>query len=231
MLDVALLPDAKRADVQGLALFADTFAAPALSLSPHLFRLPNGSASDATTFLSELDRLCAETSSLSILRSPLELATLAAHLRQFLRVETSAGDFLLRFFDPQMLGACLRCLSPAQHGAFLQPVSSWWTCDYEGTLQDHASRAPATETMAAPPFPLKLDDAQLAQLLEHTFPIALACQLRQLEPQFDALLGKAEQARFVARTLQEARASGMHMESELTDYCFTRWRDQLDAQP
>jgi hypothetical protein len=100
----------------------------------------------------------------SLIDTTLSHEGLARHLRQFICVETAAGNQLtLRFADCAVLPALADAFSAEQWSTLAAPLACWRVHRRDGTLL----ALPAADLALAPlPIPLVLDERQIGELKE-----------------------------------------------------------------
>lgn len=125
----------------------------------------------------------------SIIESELELGKLAHHLRRFIFIVDPQGkQFTLRFADCAVLASLSSVLTPAQWGTMARPIKRWGIHARSGAV----TQIPSTDAVTQGQTPLRLDQAQLAELDETSEPDHLIAKVKMMRHGMD-LPGNADE--------------------------------------
>jgi hypothetical protein len=209
-------------------LFKETFASPAIDLSPLLFELA-GDVQALTAQILGLDDRCKGLPMMSVLHSRYPLDALVKHLRARMSIEADSVSYMLRFSDSQMLAAANSVFTPHQRAEFFARLSAWFTVDHQGALNDQADPLMHQQAASGAKLPLRLDQAQTHPLLEAAAIRMLASQLRHFEHAFGQRLTHARQIEFVSKGVEVARAAGVDDDSEMVAWLLNRWQAEQEG--
>lgn len=198
----------RRSSVPWSSLFDGSNEANALQVAPFLVHV--GSEGRLLMFR-DLFKWVGEfgtySSSVVMLTSPLDMATLRSRLTARLDIKLSENmDAMLRFFDPRVLESLLRILSAEQARTFFSPAEVWRYVDRTGKLVSVTKAFDAQENFVAP---MVLDQQQEFSLLEACEIDQVLDLLRQNLPALMATLSLADQPVFVDRAIGTARGLGI----------------------
>ncbi|WDD95777.1 DUF4123 domain-containing protein [Burkholderia sp. FERM BP-3421] len=169
----------------------------------------------------------------TVIVSPLSLAELAAHVKQFLRVRLPDDTpIVLAYWDPSILATLAGSLndetlfvkgpvlSDDQRRAFFAPVLRWGYWDRHGVLRrlDWEQNEISTEAPALRP-PFQLTQAQVDDLIEASVPDSLLLHLTELDPSMFADMPDRERYGLVCRQIERARQRGIEGGGALMEYC------------
>lgn len=230
LIDAGQLPHFDKSLRRGLPnvpsapIFEDSFAKASIYLSPVLLEL-NATIDLCREQVLVLDAVCRHLPVMGLLRGPVTLRQLTAHLRSLLLMEADGSPYLWRFADSQVLSATCSVLQPVQHARVFQGLEAWWTVDHDGVLDNAVARRLPLDT-APVATPLCLDERQTNALLTACAVPLLAGQLRHLEMSFASSLNHADQMRFAADCLAAARAAAIDDDAELASFAAERWLDR-----
>jgi hypothetical protein len=147
----------------------------------------------------------------STLEATLPLVPLAGQFTPFHLVETPDGrSMLMRWYDTRILPVWLNILTAEQHMFFVRNITRWTSIDRFGVEQLHLHSEQGTETAAADPTPLRLDERQAGQLFAAAEPDALIFELRKtIRTELDRIPQHLLYP-FVQSHWQMARQQGLH---------------------
>lgn len=224
LLDSAIDPTAYQRIARWLTpynhvkLFSGTFANSAEAYSPVLIDLEmigDGQSVILQNLLSAFTGMPA----LSFLSANSNLHKIAEHLRELLIVETADGqEFHLRYADIRMLPAIFSVLTTAQKNAFMGPISQWLAADH---CADMLTLVPdKLREKKIKQFPLRLDEQQLAQLLERTEIHSLVSQLEAMHQPFIRNFTPGARVALIERSIGHARRLGIENSDDVLAWCF-----------
>ena len=167
----------------------------------------------------------------TLLASPNDLATLAAHLRQFLDVELDGIDSMfLALWDPAILGTLVGqvddttlhvpgpVLEPQQLADLLAPMSHWWYSDRDGGLHDAVPEGLRESRPLQAATKLVLEEPQIDDLVEASVPDHLLQHIRQNQPELLERLASRDHYGFMRQQMRRARSYGLEGMGDLVNY-------------
>lgn len=144
------------------------------------------------------------SSSVIMLASPLDMATLRARLAARLDARLSENmAAMLRFFDPRVLESLLKILPGEQLNVFTSPAQCWCYVDRTGKQVRVATAFDAREHFSSP---LVLGEQEEFALLQACELDQVLDLLRRNMPELMATLPLPAQATFVERSIATARS-------------------------
>ena len=209
-------------------LFGYDLESPIALSTPRLVAIANPQTSRLASWLL---RTMPEKPVATLLASANDLATLAAHLRQFLDVELDGIDSMfLALWDPAILGTLVGqvddttlhvpgpVLAPQQLADLLAPMSHWWYGDRDGRLHDAVPESLREPRPSHGPAKLVLEQRQIDDLVEASVPDHLLQHIRQNQPELLERLASRDHYRFVRQQMQRARGHGLEGTGDLVNY-------------
>jgi hypothetical protein len=168
------------------SLYDDTPLNGLKTAAPVLLSLPDAPETQLT-WLHELAGQCAGKPMLSLLHSALPAATLAAHLRPYLRARTKDSlEWPVRWADTRVLPALIATMTPTERTHLLAPLQAWITTDRQGEIiQWQGQGNPYPEAVDFDCWPL--EDSRFANLVDEAEADAVIASLHETQPDlFDA---------------------------------------------
>lgn len=163
-------------------------------------------------------RWAREKHAVTWLRSELPLQALAQHLGACMAGELDDGrKMLLRFADARALPSTAAHLDASQRAALFGPVTHWWYLN----RQDELRELPLGSWPAADPapLPLRLTEAQLAELVDAAEPDIVLQLLTRLSAEALKAMSPSARHAFVVRGIEWARTWGIEASIDLANYC------------
>lgn len=198
-------------------LFGDDLRPSLTAASPLLFEIKfSGGQPEKRQLLKWLGN-DNHSSSLLLISSPLSMRDLARGLAKRCDGTLSEGEaIVIRFFDTRVFPSLLSVMHDDERSAWLGIASGWWYRGRDGATVHVVSEMQSKDTHQAP---MRISDAQMAQLLHASEPDEIAYLLEINLPDPFLTVDPAERYCLLREKLQNGRAIGLTQLSDLALYC------------